>query len=196
MNDQKPDPAAGLAQTAMAKAAKRPADDAEVDAAIPTAKIEPLGRGALKFEESTNNRWRAVSPLGVPHEELNRHAVFWGHCGDDFQSFDTVWLVDAGRTQLSEFVVLDAGPSYADVALARTIKLPPRTRGAESRIPDGYSIVQAGPSDSQRGWLVVRQSDGVTLNVAMPIARREDAIRFLLDHATLRQNDAPRHMPR
>jgi len=185
---------AGEAAQAALAVAKRAAD-AEVAVSRPAgAAPKQIARGNLKLRELLNNQWTCVLPAGMTLDDVEAPGVF-ALTGDLLQPFDIVHLCTSDRTAWGELLVLDCGPGFVDVRLLRREQLPPRLDTGEVRMPAGFAIRRAGPSDSQPGYLVVRQSDGRLLNAELHIHRREEAVRFLLDHATVRPERGTVYLP-
>jgi|SRR5882672_5286564 len=169
-------------------------EGAEGGAALKGKKAVQSPRGNVKLRELTNNQWTCVLPAGMTLDDVEAPGVF-ALVGDLLQPFDILHLCTSDRTAWGELLVLDAGAGFVDVRLLRREKLPPRLDTGEVRMPAGFAIRRAGPSDSQPGFLVVRLSDGRLLNAELHIHRREEAIRFLLDHATVRPEKGTSYLP-
>jgi hypothetical protein len=184
---------AAAAASALAKAASATQSDAAKAVEAPQELVIPAG--SCKLEDFTNARHRAVAPRGARPEDLIGTAA-WALCAKDFKDFDFVTVVPVDRTWLAEFVVREVGVGFADLQLMWSLKLPPRSPAGESRIPAGFQIRIANPGE-EPGWRVIREKDGIQLNAGHYHARREDALRFLLDHASVRgPNTGPKYFAR
>lgn len=147
---------------------------------IPRRKSSPaLQKSALKLSESVNNRWRVVIARGTPRERL-LDSDFWSVVSGDFLPFDTIACVDEGRTYYAELLVLEAGRGYAHLEELLYKALPPLIV-ANKDVPPNHEIVHLGPEEL---YAVRRISDGVLLGKGF--ASRNEALQFLLEHATLR----------
>jgi hypothetical protein len=184
--------AAGAAATALATAAAPNGEPAKP--AVPAKPFE-IARGKVVLREAETNDWFVkAGPPGATLEDMDGSEA-WAPMGMEFHPFDRVEMVTHDRTTWGEFIVLDCGPGFADLKLLRKVVLPPRIDGSEGRLPAGFRIRRAGPADIQPGWLVERLSDGRLLNYGTHHHRREDAVRYLLYHATVRQKTHPRYVP-
>ena len=168
------------------KAAKaRPAANSAAATAAPRPVIH-FSPATLELAEQVYNRWRVVAPLGLAPEDLDLRSEPFALIADTLHKFDDIRVVAADNAWFADLVVVDKGEGYAIARMAQVIALPQARKDLTNRIPDGFEVRPAAAGDVQPGWLAVRQSDGVILNVGHSFERREDATRFLLDHASVR----------
>lgn len=146
---------------------------------IAAPKLRALPRPALKLRESVNNEWRCVIPRGTPREYLTL-SDFWVIAGSDLQPWDRIAAVAEDRSFFCELLVLDAGRGYANVTELAFHTLPPLVT-SQAGLPPGHSIFHSGP---EKLYCIKREKDGVLLGEGFP--SRDDALRALLDHASLR----------
>ncbi|MGQ7959891.1 hypothetical protein ACUTAF_19600 [Pseudomonas sp. SP16.1] len=145
----------------------------------PQKPAKALPRSAAKLRESTNNSWRVVAPRGTSRERL-QHPDFWSVVGDLFINFDKVHVVFEDRSAYCELLVMDCGRGYANVIELAWHPLPPLLI-CNNDLPPNHEIIHLGPDDL---YAVRRCSDGILLGKGF--RSRDDALAFLMDHATLR----------
>lgn len=89
---------------------------------------------------------------------------------------------------LADVVIIDHSPSFAIGKVVQVIALPKHREDQDGRIPVGYTIRPARPSEQPNvGWLVIRDSSGVVISGGHILETRESAIRFCLDHPSVTQ---------
>lgn len=148
--------------------------------APPRRKSSPaLQKSSLKLSESVNNSWRAVVPRGTPRERL-LDSDFWAVVSSDFLPYDKIVVVAEDRACYAELLVLDCGRGYASVEELFYKPLAPLII-ANDGLPPNHEIVHLGPEEL---YGVRRLSDGILLGKGF--GSRDEALAFLLDHATLR----------
>lgn len=156
---------------------------AETQAVEPTKPRRPsspaLPRNSLKLRESTNNTWRAIAPRGTPRERL-LDSDFWSVVSESFLAYDVIAVIAEDRSYYAELLVLECGRGYASLVELNFHPLP-ALLVANDGLPPNHEIVHLGPDDL---YGVRRCSDGVMLGKGF--ASRDEALAFLLDHATLR----------
>lgn len=137
-------------------------------------------RGEVSLLNFKNNDWYAVAPKGIKApEQLQSDPAMWAAVASDLRPYDLIRVIARDESWWAECLVCDTGIGFAKVALLRTIKLEPRAKNGTSRLPDGYEIVR-----DLDGYRVRRLRDNVFMGAHLP--REEDAVRALLDHASLR----------
>ena len=143
------------------------------------AKLQALPRGNCRLRESVNNTWRAIIPRGTPQERL-LESDFWVVVAGDFMPWDRIHAVAEDRSFYAELLVIDAGRGYARIEPLGIHTLAPIVT-SQAGLPPGHEIVHAGPD---KLYCVRRIKDGVLLGEGFP--SKDEALRFLLDHASLR----------
>lgn len=134
----------------------------------------------VRLRESAGNEFRIVVPAGVPVERLSESS-FYAVVAHQFQPFDELILIDAGRTYWARYLVLQAGRGYCELHQLSFVKLPAMLCAVGERLPSNHRIVYTGPDTL---WSAVRNSDGVTI---IELAKtQEDCLEQLLQHASLR----------
>lgn len=178
-------PKASAAQSKADKAAK--AGATTETAPRPVVEIRP---DTFKLAEHERNSWVCVVPAGTQVEDLDLQpgplALIASllHKGDDIRAFT------ADDSAMFDLVCVQVVAGRALCRVVRSIPLPERPLDALSRVPDGFVIRPATAGDVQSGYLVVRVRDNVLLNSNHICETRESAIRYLLDHPTVR-GDVP-----
>jgi len=182
MNDQANTSAPGAAQP------KEPKASATATTTAPTKakEVKHIPPGTTVLAEHANNRHFCVAAPHTSPEDLHQAAEPFALIAERLARFDDIRVVSAEGEWLADFVVVDCGPGYAICHLVSAIELATRRSDMTDRIPEGFEIKQSAPGDAQPGWLVLRKADDVVLNAGQHHQRREDAVRFLLDHSTVR----------
>jgi hypothetical protein len=142
----------------------------------------------LKLREHAHNVYFVVAPQGMKVEDLTKPEV-WSAVTHQLSLFDIIRVLveeEGGNDQWVELIVRYAEIGRVCVRQLRVIDLGPKESETEMRLPPGHSISY----DTSAGWIVRRDADGVILGKGSERGwgRREDAIRFLLEHATVRQS--------
>ena len=148
----------------------------------PPCHIDPA---KLKLVEHTNNSWICVAPSGASPRDFHLNRGPFELFPRDVSRFDTLIIVDAGNRYWARFLCVDSGAGQCLFALLESVDLPPVQHDRSDRVPAGYEVVQGGPDDMEP-WLVRRIADSVILNRFHVHRTREEAVRFLLDHPTVR----------
>jgi len=153
----------------------------QADMEVPAAKIVPLVRSAINFQEARNNSWSAVVPRHTSKERLLQSGL-WSVVSDQFRAFDRVYVIWEDRSAYAELLVIDAGRGFCSMLLLNHWSLPALLVSTEG-LPPGFEISYKGP-DQDAQWCVVRIADGVMMVKGQP--SRDAALALLLDSATLR----------
>lgn len=166
-------------------AASATVKEAAPAAAIPSApaKQPVIGRADFKLFEFCNSIWSIVLPEGVTKETL-LDAALWSMAPEGMQPFDIIRAVAADWW--AEILVRQCVRARPlQLVLLRLVDLPAMMQDQTDRVPPGFTIERT----PQHGWTIVRLADGVRMlngNDHGGIHTREDALRWLLDHASLR----------
>lgn len=189
---------ATAAQTRPAKVARSAAPDksegsaaAEVGEAARVSNVGQVSPEKAVLREFANNAWFAVAPAGAAPEDLDMVDGPFNLIAKDLTRCDDIRVICPEGTWLADYVAVDVGPTFALCRLTQAINLPARRADQTDRVPAGFKIVQSGPKDTQQGWLAWRTADNVLLNAGHSFHRREDLIRFVLDHPSVRGNNRP-----
>ncbi len=174
---------AGTAGRKSAKGAK-----AQADAAV-ERQVGHIAPANHQLAEQCVNSWFSVAPRDSVPDDFDMVAEPFALIAQDLTRFDSMRLVAADDSWLADLIVVDKGPGYALCKVVRSVKLPKRRSISENRVPEGFEVVQGGIGEEP--WICRRLADGVVLNVGQFHHRREDAIRYLLDHATVRGEARP-----
>lgn len=145
-----------------------------------------VGRRAKRLREQVNNSWRInVQADTRPEDYCHRDAL--GAAADGLAPYDRVEMIPADERWFAECLVLAAGLGWAKLKIMQVVELPPREEVVEGRIPDTHKIVPAPPAQGG-GFLILRKADGKLMKNegGAPFQSAEAAIRFLLDHASMR----------
>lgn len=171
--------------TAKAEAAAR---KAVADAKQPTRKVPQIQRGDIQLVEFKQNDWAVIAASGAQPEDYDQKPEMWAMVSDMVHAYDLVRVVARDETWWALYLVLSAGTSRANAKLLMAADLPARDAETEGRdLPDGYDV---RPGDvTQDPWIVVRLADGHIMNLAQGHRNREDARRWLMDHAVLRRSN-------
>lgn len=153
----------------------------QVDSEVPAAKIVPLVRSAINFQEARNNSWSAVVPRHTSKERLLQSGL-WSVVSDQFRAFDRVYVIYEDRSAYAELLVIDAGRGFCNMLLLNYWSLPALLVSTEG-LPPGFEISYKGP-DADCQWCCVRLADGVMMVKGKP--SRDAALAELLESATLR----------
>lgn len=147
----------------------------------PKPKAPDLRRSDKVLRDQVANVWRLLVPADTkPEDYLDPGAL--GAASVDLHVYDRIEALSRDEKWWAEYLVTDTGPGWATLILLRAIELPKRKDGAEARVPAGHRIYR-GATDE--GWIVYRDTDGVTMSNGH--RDHETALRWLLDHATMRR---------
>lgn len=181
---QTTDRAATKAGKATKASQARTAGAAAADAdARPVFHISPE---KLKLAEQVKNDWVGVVPAGTRAEDLDLKAEPFALIAQLLHKGDDIRLFTADDREVIDLVCVQAAGTQALCRVTQVVKIPLLSEADQDRVPAGFEVVRAKASDEQEGWLVRRLSDGVLLNAGTLYFQKEDAIRYLLDHASVR----------
>ena len=170
--------------TSVAKAAAR---QAVANAKQQARKVPQIQRGDIQLVEFKQNDWSIVAAAGAQPEDYDQKAEMWSLVSDMVHAYDLVRVVARDETWWALYLVLSAGTSRANAKLLMATELPERDAETDgSNLPDGYDVRAGDPT--QDPWIVVRLADGIIMNIGQGHRTREDARRWLMDHAVLRRS--------
>jgi hypothetical protein len=170
--------------TAKAESAAR---RAVAQAKVPARKAPQIQRGDITLVEFKQNDWSVVAAADAQPEDYDQKPEMWALVSDMVHAYDIVRVVARDESWWGLYLVLSAGTSRANAKLLMATDLPARDPDSEGRdLPDGYDVRPGDPT--QDPWIVVRLADGVIINLAQGHRSREDARRWLMDHAVLRRS--------
>jgi len=138
-----------------------------------------LSRSNFRLRESANNCFRAIAARGVTRERL-LDSDYWATVAEMLVPYDKLYVVAEDRSYFAELLVLEAGRGYASVVELAYHPLPALLVTGDG-LPPNHRIEHQGPDSL---YAVIRTSDGVVLGKGFP--SKQDALAFLLDHATLK----------
>jgi hypothetical protein len=155
-------------------------------------KAKPIQRNEFNLVESKQNDWSLVASHGAQPEDYDLKPEMWTMVSDMVTPYDTVRVIARDETWWALYLVIEAGTSRANAKLLMATEVPPKAAvGSVRDLPAGYDV-RAGDA-GQDPWIVVRLSDGFIMNMAQGHRSYEDARRWLLDHAVMRSDNAPRY---
>lgn len=177
----------------MTNAATPKTPKAEVAGAASTAADKPKPALQVSPEhfvlaEQKRNAWIGVIPAGTAADELdlNEHAL--GLVAQLVNYGDDVRLISSDRRTIIDGIVVFRSGIRAAMRVTQVVAVPAVNPDQWGALPEGCTIVEAGPDDDQEGWLVKRKLHGeeVILNWGSPIFDYQEAIRHLMNHASIR----------
>ena len=143
-----------------------------------------IPRALYKVREFSNNDWLIHLPDKVQRDDLDKPGT-WALAPVEMVPLDIIRAF--GANFFAEIMVRQSIPHQAlQVVVLRVVQLPAAAQDESDRMPAGFSILY----NQRDGWVVTRDADQVVMfkSVENPnIRSREDAIRALKDHATLRE---------
>jgi hypothetical protein len=184
------DAATATTDSEIAKAsdgAKRRQARGAAAAAGPAAERPPfhISPEQTKLAEQVRNDWVVVVPAGTTAKDLDLQSEPFALIADMLHEGDNLRCLSGDKRTVIDCVCVHRAGTKAVCRVVLELKVPSLTESDSDRIPAGFEVVEAMPRDIQPGWLV-RRKDGPLLNHGMHIYDREQAIRFLLDHASVR----------
>jgi hypothetical protein len=190
MNDTAATPEAQASEPATRKAGK--AAKADASAAAARKSIGHLLPEKLELAEQKYNRWYGVAPLGTLPEDLDLQPEPFALIASLLHRGDDLRLFTADDSLMIDLVCVRAGPGYAICRVVQALAIPEAMHDDGARIPKGFEVRMATSGDTQPGWLVWRiassgnRVDNILLNAGHHFETKEQAVRYLLDHATVR----------
>lgn len=152
----------------------------------PAKELPIIKRDRLKMREAVGNEWFVIAPAKLDPKDVTAPSI-WSAVADQFNrdiGMDIVRVLFEEQRLWKELLVVQATSTRATLVELRTVSLPERF-GDDDRMPANHEITYS----QEDGYIVRRISDGVILGTGREkgFYKREDAVRYLLDHATLRQ---------
>lgn len=197
MNATANPPEAAAAHGQSAKTARAPKAAAGTGPEVAAAPARPpveLSDSKLELFEQRCNSWVVIAPVGTKPEDLHMRPEPFAQIAWKLNRGDNVRAILGDDSAMIDMICVASTGSSALCFVTHFMPVPNLYAEAEV-LPDGYVIRRARPDEldgSPEGWLVVRLrpdgSEEVTLNAGSPLLRREDARRYLLDHAAVRGN--------
>lgn len=192
MNEIKEPRAAAAPRSAVGKAEARikavtsaAAHEADQAAEAKPRVIGPVMPATLMLEQYRNNSWVAIAPRDCVPEDFHLRSEPFDLLPSQMARFDTLRLIDPGDRWLAQYLCVESVLMRKVFSLMSVVKLPAREGDMTDRVPTGYEVVQGGPDDFE-DWKVVRVKDGVVLNKHQRMGSREEAVRYCIDHPTVR----------
>lgn len=168
----------GIRKTAKAATASTGAADASARV------IKPIPKGKAHLAQYKRHVWLVFADEDSQPEDFENSAA-WVLAGVEFAMYDRVEIVTERRW--IDSIVCDTGQGHARVKVLQVATLPSRQPGVETRCPPGYEIRKGGPDEEP--WIVVRLSDGWTMNANQFHRTHEEALTWLLASAIFRYWD-------
>lgn len=139
-----------------------------------------------KLAEQLRNEWVVVVPAGTTAKDLDLRSEPFALIADMLTEGDNIRCLSSDKRTVIDCVCVHRVGVKAICRVILELKVPSFSETDSDRIPAGFDIVAAKPGDVQQGWLVKRLDGDLLLNHGMPIFQKEIALRFLLDHASVR----------
>lgn len=180
-----PKPAAPQSVKAM-NSPGAPAKPASPFSAVPKAPPSPFRRDRLKQIEEKANFWIFYASPGTKLEHLTDDPARWAVFHDLLKNrFDHVEVVSNDSSWWAELLVNSSSTSGVQMVLLRSMEMPEVTPEDSSRLPKEFKFSE----DPEHGLIVTRIKDNVFMGSSLENGwkNREDAVRYILDHATVRQ---------
>lgn len=136
----------------------------------------------MRLREAACNDWLCIVDNDVKPLDLTKPDVF-ALLGKDLKTRDVIRVFPLDNSYFAELVVLGAGLGWAEVALMRSHDLPKTTVRSDD-VRAGFELVQDGVT---RDWYAVRKADRQELGRQHLLKSKKDLIRFIEDHASVRQ---------
>lgn len=138
-----------------------------------------LAKSSFKLLTYGNNQWRCVAAIGTPYERCLQDD-YWSTVSTELQPYDEINLIAADGSYFAKLLCIAASRGHARVMELGHWPLPVLLVAGDS-LPVNHEVFWGGPEE---GFCVRRISDSVMLG--KNFANRNEAIEFLLSHATLR----------
>lgn len=140
--------------------------------------VPMIKRNDVKLADSQRNRWWAVLNAAQFRERLN--GAIWATRTKELRRYDEITVLAEDESEMAVLLVTDCELGSCNLVELSNVKIPPRKPLQAARIPNGYEAIR-----DTKGYRVKRLKDGAFMGPYQP--RLEDAVRDLLDHASLRQ---------
>lgn len=174
----------------MAKSEAKKANGGEHPEAKPR-EIIPVGRANPEWmlEDHATNRFRLMVGEDIELADLENPKTF-SVVSSELKAFDRITVIRKDGAFWAEVLIVNAGRGFADGVILRSLAPIPKGRDeTANRVPDGYTIAR---DPTTLRYIARRTADNARMNGDGDLSY-EDALRSLLDHATIR---APHHGPR
>jgi hypothetical protein len=164
---------------------------------VPRRVVRPAQQSMLKLAQYTRNPFTIDVDDEVTLQDLQDPA-FWSNLADLGMN-DTIEIRQSTRWSLG--VVGDVSTGYVRVDIVQTMERAPRADGDEMRqVPPGH-VIRRRRSDDPVGtpeFAVVRKAtdklDEIVMNTNTRHSTHEQALRWLLDHSTIRGEATVRYV--
>lgn len=137
----------------------------------------------MSLAEQKKNDWMMTVPSGTEPKDLDLQEHVFETVAHHLTRGDSIRFVTVDGRRFMDGIVVWRDGNRAMCRIASDVKVPAFAESAEDRVPEGFEI-RIGIE--QEGYEVLRLADGVILNKSFHIHKREEALRFLIDHPTLR----------
>lgn len=183
------------AETTLRRRAAAPEDVAGIAPSPPAEGarvVKPISALSHQLAEYKFTSHFVIAQPGTTPQDLDMHPDAFSLLAGAMQMFDDVRVVDADDLWIADFIVVDCGASFVICRLRGVVERTGRLQDLSDRIPVGYTVRQTRMSDdpSQHGlWLVIRDATktapAVCLSGGHFLNKKEDAVRYLMDHASV-----------
>lgn len=134
-----------------------------------------LNASRLQFAEHVRNVWIINPEYGVTPEDILEPSYF-AHVANSLKPWDKIEARSEDGSYYAEYVVEQAGRSFAKLAMVHLVTLAAKIDLA-TEVAEAYQVIWKGP---QYKWRVVRKKDNQTLKDG--IASKGDALRWVQEH--------------
>ncbi len=165
-------------------AAKAAARQAVARATQAVRKVPQIQRGDMELVEFRNNDWSVIAGHGTQPEDLDLKPEMWAMVSERINAGDLIRVRARDDSWFALFVAIGGGTFMANAKMLMATELPEPT-GEGSDMPDGYEVRKGDAA--QDPWIVVRLADAHIMNVGQGHRTREEARRWLKDHAIFRR---------
>lgn len=170
--------------TSIARAAAAAAvREAKAKPAAPR-KVPQIQRGDVELAEFKVADWAVVAGHGTQPEDLDLKPEQWSMVADKINAGDLIRVRARDDSWFAIYVAIGGGTFTLNAKMLMATELPEPT-GEGNDMPDGYEVRKGDAASDP--WIVVRLADAHIMNVGQGHRSREDARRWLKDHAIFRR---------
>jgi hypothetical protein len=143
-----------------------------------------LPRGDLHIEEMKNVRYRASLPRDVTLENVTESSI-WSVIAEQLRPYDRIAAVAHDESFWCELLVRSAINGRVAIVMLNSVELPAGIEDTTDNWPPGYTLSR----NEKEGWVITRDKDNVVMGSTKRhgFQTKEQARRYLKDHATLRR---------
>lgn len=155
---------------------KQPASESE-----PRKPLTPLLPQALRPADLDVSTYLVDAGSGTTPADFDMKPDLLANVCHQLHRFDKIIFYFDEPPKYAEAIVVHVEVGMALCKIVHQFDLYSRAADQQG-VPFGYEVREATPADDQRGWLAIRREGGITLNKGHYLGRREDAMRYLLQH--------------